>query len=142
MLSLVHTWAATTLAKLIPAEPAAELVKLICEHLEPGVAYMREFCGQKIVAPVHNLVQSMLNLLTSVLDPERGLNPAHPSLPKLVRLYFLWAFTWSIGANIHDKTRPVFQEWMRGRCVPIAGNAPNRERTHTRTPFFLITPRP
>ena len=119
MLSLVKTWGVTTLAALLPVEKCEDLVKLISEHLEAGIAFIREFCKQKIEAPVHNLVQSMLNLLTAVLDPARGLNVQHPLLSKVIKLYFIWAFTWSLGANIHDKSRGVFQEFMRNRCEAL-----------------------
>jgi hypothetical protein len=54
-----------------------------------------------------------------VLDPARGLNASHPLLGKIIKLQFLWAFVWSLGANIHDKTRGVFQEWVRNRYAHV-----------------------
>jgi len=117
MLSLVRTWGATTLSKLLSPDRVEELVKLICEHVEEGVAYVREFCSQKITASVHNLVQSMLNLLTTLLDHERGFDIHHPSVGKVIKLSFVWSFVWSIGANIHDHSRAGFQEWCRNRYV-------------------------
>jgi hypothetical protein len=36
-------------------------------------------------------VQSLCNLLQCLLDPARGFDPAHPNLPKVLKLQFLFA---------------------------------------------------
>lgn len=122
MLSLVKSWGSVVLSTLLSPEPAALLLKLLSEHVEEAVGFVREHCKMVISATNHNLVrkqhrrppmrlvpqalthllrlvsgcgalqvQSLCNLLQCLLDPARGFDPAHPNLPKVLKLQFLFA---------------------------------------------------
>ena len=126
--SLVRTWGATVLAALLP-DAAGKVIELIEAHLAPGLAFVREHCREVIPSNDHNLTDSLLKLLSCVLDPRRGLDPQAANLGLVVRLYFVWAYAWTIGGNLHDDSRAKFAEFVRQRFRPIFDDAPGAFET-------------
>ena len=45
------------------------------------------------------------DVLEALLDPSRGLDVGHAQLDTLLKHLFVWAFVWTIGATIDDKSR-------------------------------------
>lgn len=74
-------------------------------YLEAGIAFVGEECKETVPSNPHNLAQSLLNLLSCMLDPSQGFDPTHPNIGTLLRLVFAWAFVWSVGANVDDASR-------------------------------------
>ncbi|KAL8017811.1 putative bromodomain, AAA+ ATPase domain, dynein heavy chain region D6 P-loop [Plasmopara halstedii] len=113
MTSLARTWRATTLKLLLPKHP--ELCNLLLELIETNVpvaiAFVRENCHEKIPSNDHNLMQSCLNLLASCLDKGARFDANANNMAVLVRMYFVFAVTWSVGANIDDTSRPKFNDF-------------------------------
>lgn len=46
-------------------------------------------------------VQSLCNLLQCLLDPARGFDAAHPNLPKILKLQFLFAVVRGTHSTLH-----------------------------------------
>jgi dynein heavy chain len=118
ILSLVKTWGQNSLAPMLGNdELAATVVAAVSDHVVDGIAFVREFCTEKVRSDDACLTQSLLNMLYSILDPARGFHPDHPKAGTNVKLFFVWAFVWSIGANIDDSSRAKFQEWALKRFI-------------------------
>ena len=121
-LSLVRSWGLQILSGMLPDQCAA-ILELLEAHLEPGIEFVQEHCKEKIPASGMMLTQSLLNLLEALLDPSRGLDVGHAQLDTLLKHLFVWAFVWTIGATIDDKSRPAFQQWFSGRFGGLVGDA-------------------
>ena len=119
LLSLVRTWGINKLSEILPTEISNLVVSMVEDHVEDGIAFVREFCKEKVRSDNSNLVQSLLNMLYCVLDPSRGFHPDHPKAMTNLKLFFVWSFVWSIGANIDDAGRPKFQEWATKRFISL-----------------------
>lgn len=57
-----------------------------------------------------------------MLDPSQGFDPSHPNIGTLLRLVFVWAFVWSVGANINDATRPKLEKWVGENFRGLVGS--------------------
>ncbi|CAM9568719.1 unnamed protein product [Heterosigma akashiwo] len=119
--SLVVSWVEGTAAAFLAHSEglAGDLQDLIMKHLEDGITFVRDNCKEVIPSTDHNLVQSLLNLLESLFDPARGLDPQHPGLIRLVKLYFAWAWCWALGGNLGDASRPKFVAFARERLATV-----------------------
>ncbi|GMH64114.1 hypothetical protein TrST_g1151 [Triparma strigata] len=119
MLSLVRTWGTSKLSHILSEEMTAAVLKMVEDHVEDGIKFVREFCQEKVVSDNSNLVASLLKMLYCVLDPTRGFHPDHPKAMTNLKLFFVWSFVWSIGANITDASRPEFQGWVMKRFISL-----------------------
>ena len=121
VLSLVRSWGQQVLSGMLP-EQYESVISLIEEHIEAGIEFIGENCKEKIPSSPIHLTQSLLNLLESLLDPSRGLDVGHANLAQLLKNLFAWAFVWSIGATIDDKSRPKFTSWIATRFEGVVGD--------------------
>jgi len=77
-----------------------------------------------------HVVQSCLNLIDSLLVKEYGfdLKDSASHIDRLVDLYFVFAYIWSFGGNLHDKSVAGFDHFARekisklGPIFPAEGN--------------------
>ena len=72
-----------------------------------------------------NLVQSCLNLVSALLDPEKVDLKRSPAPEKIVIVYFLFAFIWSFGANLQDAYRPKFNRVLRLKIASLYTDFPD-----------------
>ncbi|KAE9216083.1 Dynein heavy chain 6, axonemal [Phytophthora fragariae] len=117
MASLARTWKVTTLEPILSTFPELcdMLLLLIETHVPVAIAFVRENCREKVPSNNHNLMQSCLNLLASCLASGVVQNAGANNLAGLVRMYFVFAVTWSVGANIDDASRPKFNDLCMGQ---------------------------
>ncbi|KAE9330777.1 Dynein heavy chain 6, axonemal [Phytophthora fragariae] len=117
MASLARTWKVTTLEPILSTYPELcdMLLLLIETHVPVAIAFVRENCREKVPSNNHNLMQSCLNLLASCLASGVVQNAGANNLAGLVRMYFVFAVTWSVGANIDDASRPKFNDLCMGQ---------------------------
>ncbi|DBA02677.1 TPA: hypothetical protein N0F65_010502 [Lagenidium giganteum] len=111
--SLARTWKAVVLDKILSSlELCHMLLQLIETHVPAAIAFVREHCREKVPSNDANLMQSCLNLLASCLAngaAQAGSNVT--DLAALLRMYFVFAVTWSVGANIDDVSRAKFNDF-------------------------------
>lgn len=117
MTSLARTWKVTTLEKILAApELCTLLLALIETHVPIAIAFVRDHCREKIPSNNANLMTGCLNLLASCLTNgavQAGNNVT--DLAVLLRMYFVFSVTWSVGANIDDASRPKFNDFCMGQ---------------------------
>lgn len=111
--SLARTWRVTTLELLLPTYPEmCDLLLHLIETFVPvAIAFVREKCREKMPSNDHNLMQSCLNLLASCLTSGALSTTNANDMAGLVRMYFVFAVTWSVGANIDDASRSMFNNF-------------------------------
>jgi len=119
LLSLVRSWGLNMLSSVHSEETVDMVVNLVEDHVVEGIEFVREFCTEKVKSDNSNLVQSLLNMLYCILDPSRGFHSDHPQVKTNIKLYFTWAYVWSIGANIDDNSRAKFKDWAQRRFIGI-----------------------
>jgi Dynein heavy chain AAA lid domain len=79
--------------------------------------FIRKKCKEMVSSVDNNLVTSCLNLLETFLST-KGLDlkktAANLQFPnKAVMTYLCFSIIWSLGANLHDSSRPGFIEAIR-----------------------------
>mmetsp|Transcript_49834 Transcript_49834/g.161193 ORF Transcript_49834/g.161193 Transcript_49834/m.161193 type:complete len:2904 (-) Transcript_49834:280-8991(-) len=124
----------------------------ICDKALP---FIRSECNEAPGIPSvdGNLVSSFLRLLTAFISPRHGFKPIEdekpggekapgsaqgsvkPSAPTavkadkkdiaLARVYCVFAAVWSLGANLHEASRPKFQEFLRGPLQSFCPETPD-----------------
>jgi dynein heavy chain len=105
---IIDTWS-TSFKQQIPtyADDIIVNIKRIIGELLP---FMREECIEMVPSVDLNLVQSCLNLIGSLLREDLISSRMPEDAEKLVNLYIAFALSWSLGANIHDKSRKAFEK--------------------------------
>lgn len=115
--SLARTWKVTTLEKILSSPELCDMVLSLVEtHVPVSINYVRGHCKEKVPTNNANLMQSCLNLLASCLA--NGASQVRDNvndLGALLRMYFVFAVTWSVGANIDDASRAKFNDFCMGQ---------------------------
>uniref|UniRef100_K3WBQ7 AAA+ ATPase domain-containing protein n=1 Tax=Globisporangium ultimum (strain ATCC 200006 / CBS 805.95 / DAOM BR144) TaxID=431595 RepID=K3WBQ7_GLOUD len=132
MSSLARTWKVTTLESMLSSPELCNMVLALIEtHVPIAIAFVRDHCREKIASNNANLMTACLNLLASCLT--NGVAQADSNvtnLAALLRMYFVFAVTWSIGANIDDASRPKFNDFCMGQFrALINGDSNNSSST-------------
>lgn len=92
------------------------ILNVILSSLKYLLPKIRKSCKEMIPSQDCNLVQSCLNLIEIFLSKEaiplenkdRCYNPEKP-----IMNYCAFALIWSLGANVHEDKRSIFQELLR-----------------------------
>jgi len=117
---LVQTWAEKMLDIII--EPwLSKIVELLYPVIEKLLYTIARQCKQVVESPVCNLVTSLLNMISIYLSKEAISLDNKDKIPnpeKTVFVYLSFCLVWSLGANLHDSSRPVFGEIVRNQMRP------------------------
>ena len=108
IVSLVRTWGQTTLKEFCAVKSIKVIIAFIEEHLEAIIDFLRYNCKEKVPSSNIQLTSALLNLITAKLSAEEDPKEVSRNLDALNAL-LVWCFTWSIGANIVDESRPAFE---------------------------------
>ena len=79
-------------------------------------------CKQVVEGPVCNLVTSLLNMIYVYLNKENiqlDNEEKFPTPEKTVFTYLTFCLVWSLGANLHDSSRPMFNEFLKTNGRPF-----------------------
>ena len=114
---LIDTWK-ELMVEEIPEPHLSTLVdnvRSICSDLLPQ---LRKRCKEVVASVDSNLIKSCLNLLQTFLDTQTGLDIKKNGdkigdVKKAILTYLGFSVIWSLGANIQDKSRPVFVELVK-----------------------------
>ena len=118
ILSLAKSWKETTLSTIVP-EYADMVYNLIEAYVPNAIKFIRSSCHEKLASNDANLMQGCLNLLTVSMSPRQGFSPQHEQVESIIHMIFIYAMTWSIGANIDDNSRPKFNDYIQGECQSL-----------------------
>ena len=104
-------------------EESSMYYDLACKYIKStfkkGLPFLREECKEVIPSVDANLVASCLNLLESIMDTEKTDFKRAVSPEKDVRVFVIFSIVWSLGANIFDDMRKVFNRFMKSRITEI-----------------------
>eukprot|EP00392_Amoebophrya_sp_AT5.2_P005332 g5341.t1 len=127
---LVHEWA------LNFADYNPKWAKLLQPVIEKFCAHLLPFYREELKEPTgldtldNQIVHSFLKFVTTFVSAkhgifsaeEDGLSDKPPELTqKHVKLYCVFACIWTLGGNLHEKSRPKFQEHMRPEFEKFLG---------------------
>ena len=102
---------------------SAMYIDIACQYIEntfsKGLTFIREECKEIIQSVDANLVTSCLNLLESVMDPEKLDFKRAVSPEKDIKVYVIFSIVWSLGANIFDDNRKMFNRFMKSRITEM-----------------------
>lgn len=90
-----------------------------------GLPFVREECKEIISSVDANLVTSCLNLLESIMDPEKIDFTRAVAPDKDVKAFVIFSLVWSLGANISDNTRKLFNRFMKSQIADIHCDFPD-----------------
>jgi dynein heavy chain len=124
-LSLMETWALSVMPEILDERCGRNLLALIREHVPACLDFVRENCREKIPSSDGNLMQSLLNLLTSMA---MAAGRDHRSIQTLVPFLLVFSLVWTVGANIDDASRAPFSQFVlerMGKLVDAGGTFDN-----------------
>lgn len=114
---LVTTWKEKMEDVII--EPwLSKVTDILFPVIEKLLNTVRKQCKMVVESPDCNLVTSCLNLLTIYLNKDAiqlDNKDKVPNPEKTVFVYVSFSLIWSLGANLHDSSRPMFGEFLRGQ---------------------------
>jgi len=101
----------------IPEEFLKPLCKNINEICSIMLPFVRKNCREMVGSVDANLINSVLNLISSFIGTEGGrldLKKSQlPDLQNVVMNYLTFSLCWSLGANLHDSSRQTFSDKFR-----------------------------
>lgn len=93
------------------------MIANITEFLKEKLEWVRKNCKEVIVSVDNNLVESCLGLVSIIfedLKAEHKLAELNPNDQKeLCAMVYIFAFIWSLGANLEDKSRKTFSSEIK-----------------------------
>eukprot|EP00961_Rhodomonas_salina_P188728 2547030-Rhodomonas_salina.3 len=87
------------------------------------LAFVRKECTEYIESVDFNLMRSCCNVMDSLLRSEHGVTHANVGL--LVAKVFVFAYIWSLGANLHDASRKQFESFARSVIANLLPDFPS-----------------
>lgn len=112
---LIETWK-ERMAEEIPEPYLTTLVDHVRDICKVILPMIRKECKEVVESVNANIISSLLNLLQTFLD-SNGLdlkkNTAIPFPEKAVLTYLSYSLIWSLGANLHETSRPKFGAALR-----------------------------
>jgi dynein heavy chain len=109
----ITSWTETVLVRRLP-QHGERFASLLTKYAIPAIDFTREECREGLVQCVDcQVLRSMFNLLDSVLLPDYGVTAGKGGIEGMINLWFLWAFIWAIGGNMHDDSRNKFDGYVR-----------------------------
>ena len=110
------SWVAHIVVRVLP-DSGAHFAQLFDSYIERALAFVRAECKEGIPSVDANLVRSCLAYLDALLRPEMDVRPDRPALNAHLNRIFLFALVWAFGGNLHDASRPKFDQWMREQGI-------------------------
>jgi dynein heavy chain len=114
---LVTTWSEKMVDQII--EPyLTQIVTALFPIFDKLLGVIRKQLKQLVEAQESNMITSCLNMIHIFLNKERihlENTDKVPNPEKAVWTYVSFAIVWSLGANLHDTSRPMFSEFARGQ---------------------------
>lgn len=86
--------------------------------------FVRSDCKEEVPSMNSNLVTSCLNLITALVRQELIVKKRPDDAETLTNLYMIFAVTWSLGANLNDQTRLLFDKKLRFEMESLYRNFP------------------
>lgn len=122
------------------------IVDALFPILEKLVKVINTQLKQVIHSPDSNLISSCLNIIHIFLNKDKvnlENKEKFPNPDKVIFTYVSFSIIWSLGANLHDTSRGVFGEFMRGQLRPHFPEFPDGDvfeyglnlQTHCLQPF-------
>jgi dynein heavy chain, axonemal len=118
VLSIVKTWGQTVGKGLVGLKIAKTIVSFVEAHLEASLDFLRINCREKVSSSDNQLAASLLNVVEAQLKYEEDPKTVAQDAEVCTALV-IWAFVWSLGANLVDSSRPVFQDFVRQRFLSV-----------------------
>eukprot|EP00698_Gefionella_okellyi_P007648 TRINITY_DN186_c0_g2_i1.p1 TRINITY_DN186_c0_g2~~TRINITY_DN186_c0_g2_i1.p1 ORF type:complete len:2597 (+),score=793.21 TRINITY_DN186_c0_g2_i1:164-7954(+) len=118
---VAKSWSAT-MEKAIPGK-VQRVVQFLEDYVDETIRFVRRECLEKLPSVDINLVQSMLNLLDSLLVPAYGIKPDNVD-DKLLDMYLVFSYVWAFGGNLHDKSTVGFDKFARERIGKVLSEFP------------------
>jgi dynein heavy chain len=113
---LITTWK-EKMVEEIPEPYLATIIETTTQVFKAMFPFIRKKCKEMVASVDNNLVASCLNLLETFLSSKGlDLKKSAANLPfpnKAVLTYLCFSIIWSLGANLHDNSRPGFIEAIR-----------------------------
>jgi dynein heavy chain, axonemal len=94
-----------------------DLAKNLKKFMKELLQLVREECKEKVPSVDVNLVQSCINLINCMIDPEEV------DIKKMEKNFFnqvlVFALIWSVGANLDDVTRSRFSQVFKLKITSL-----------------------
>lgn len=108
---LIDSWAVKFKAQL--PNHADHVVETTKKFISKLIVFVKSECKEEIPSTSSNLVTSCLNLIEVLIKQELIAKKRPEDAENLINLYLIFAITWSLGANLNDQSRLVFDKRLR-----------------------------
>eukprot|EP00736_Rhodelphis_marinus_P004047 Rmarinus@m.11564 len=107
---LAQTWMALSPERTgLPPNIFKRVFELMEKTVDSTLAMLRSDCREHIESVDFGLVRGLLNLFECLItDENHKVDETTPNLDQLVVQYYCFAFVWSMGANLDDRSRSKF----------------------------------
>jgi len=123
--TLGRSWTESVLETRLPGT-SLHVLSMLDAVVDSTLSFIRKECKEHIPSMDISLVRGLLNLLDVLLRPDHGVAPprsprgtpdsspaALMSLISLLKLYFVFAYVWSMGANLDDAGQMKFDAYAK-----------------------------
>jgi dynein heavy chain len=129
--SLLASWANAEVKDILP-EAVPIVVELLTTYFDKALEFMHEFCSEKVYTSMMQQMSSCINLVWSMIrEHETKLKKQAAAgeggiFDLLMRKIVVFSLSWSIGGNVEDSKRAVFNEYMLEKvATPIFDPIPH-----------------
>lgn len=109
---LIDTWS-VKFRKQLDGKLADHVVEHVKKFTKTLMKFVKSECKEEIPSSSSNLVTSCLNLIGAMVKQELVAKKRPDDAENLINLYLIFSFTWSIGANLNDHSRLLFDKRLR-----------------------------
>eukprot|EP00960_Hanusia_phi_P050219 760078-Hanusia_phi.AAC.2 len=92
---------------------------------DPTLSFIRKECTEHLVSVDFNLMMSFRNLLGSLLNESYGVNTGN--IKDRFDKYFVFAYIWTLGANLHDNSIQKFDAFARQTIGKVISDFPTEK---------------
>ena len=120
---LIDTWS-VNFKKQLDGKLSDHVVEQAKKFIKILLPFVKSECKEEIPSSSTNLVTSCLNLIGAMVRQELIAKKRPDDAENLINLYLIFAFTWSLGANLNDNSRSVFDKKLRTEMEVIYRHFP------------------
>ena len=113
--AIIDLWAAKFKPQLLAyADHVIENTKkFISKLISKLIHFVKTDCKEEVPSSSLNLITSCLNLIGALVKQELIAKKRPDDTENLINVYLIFSLTWSLGANLNDQSRLVFDKKMR-----------------------------
>ena len=121
--ALIMAWMEQVCRKVIPVN-AEYCYRLIEKFVSPIIEFIDKNGKEKVKISKGHRISTFLNMMTSLLQKERGVDDSRNDVYELININFCFACVWALAGNIHDEGRQQVNDFLMKHLSTLLGSIP------------------